>query len=114
MVVLPNASKAEINPAKVRDYLLSSSHPIGRFKQPFFVALGYSRDRWQQLETDLLDLASTGYVRIGQQTEYGQKYEVRGILEGPSGRSAEVVSVWIILDNADIPRFVTAFPGGKR
>ena len=39
MVVLPNASKAEINPAKVRDYLLSSSHPIGRFKQPFFVAL---------------------------------------------------------------------------
>ena len=114
MVVLPNASKAEIDPAKVHNYLLSSSHPIGRFKQPFFVALGYSGDRWQQLEADLLDLATTGDAQIGQKTEYGQKYEVRGILEGPSGRSAEVVSVWIILENEDIPRFVTAFPGGKR
>jgi len=32
MVVLPNATKVVIDSAKVRDYLLSSSHPIGRFK----------------------------------------------------------------------------------
>ena len=57
MGILPNAAKAVIDSAKVRDYLLSSSHPIGRFKQPFFAALGYSRDQWQQLEADLLELA---------------------------------------------------------
>ena len=113
-MVLPNASKAVIDSAKVRDYLLSSSHPIGRFKQPFFIALGYSGDRWQQLEADLLELVVTGDARIGQKTEYGQKYEVRSRLEGPSGKSAEVVSIWIILDDEEIPRFVTAFPGGKR
>jgi len=113
-VVLPNASKAVIDSAKVRDYLLSSSHPIGRFKQPFFIALGYSGDRWQQLEADLLELVVTGDARIGQKTEYSQKYEVRSRLEGPSGKSAEVVSIWIILDDEEIPRFVTAFPGGKR
>ena len=39
---LPNASGAIIEPAKLRDYLLSPAHPVGRFKAPFFVALGYS------------------------------------------------------------------------
>jgi len=114
LVVLPNASKAEIDPAKLRDYLLSSSHPIGRFKHPFFGALGYSKEQWQQLEADLQNLATTGDARIGQKTEYGQKYEVRGILEGLSEKAAEIVTVWIILDGEDFPRFVTAFPGGKR
>ena len=113
-MVIPNAPKALIDSTKVRDYLLSSSHPIGRFKQPFFVALGYSRGQWQQLEADLLELAVSGDARIGQKTKYGQKYEVRSRLEGPSGKSAEVVGVWIILENEEIPRFVTAFPGGKR
>lgn len=113
-MILPNGSNAEIDPAKIRDYLLSSAHPIGRFKQPFFAALGYSRERWQQIEVDLLNLAATGDARIGPKTEYGQKYEVRGILEGPSEKAAEIVTVWIILDSEDFPRFVTAFPGGKR
>ena len=72
------------------------------------------RCRGQQLEADLLDLAVSGDARIGQKTEYGKKYEVRGRLEGPSGKSAEVVSVWIVLEDEEIPRFVTAFPGGKR
>lgn len=113
-MLLPNGSKARINPAKLREYLLSSSHPIGRFKHPFFARLGYFKERWQRLETDLLELAATGVARFGQSTKYGQKYEVRGILKGPSGKTAGVVSVWIILEDENIPRFATAFPGGKR
>jgi hypothetical protein len=42
---------------------------------------------------------------------YGQKYEIRGISNGPSGRSAGVLTVWIILFRGDVPQFVTAFPG---
>jgi len=113
-VVLPNANKARIEPTKLHEYLLSSTHPIGRFKHPFFTGPGYSKEQWQQLEADLLDLAVAGEARFGQSTEYGQKNEVHGILTGPSGKVAGVVSVWIILEDEDIPRFVTAFPGGKR
>ena len=40
---LPNASRATIDAAKLRDYLLSPAHPVGRFKAPFFAALGYSQ-----------------------------------------------------------------------
>lgn len=42
---------------------------------------------------------------------YGRKFEIRGRLVGPSGRAAEIISVWIILHEAAAPRFITAFPG---
>ena len=48
-----------------------------------------------------------------QASEHGQKYEIRGIRTGPSGRSAEIVSVWIILSGENVPRFVTAYPGAE-
>ena len=54
------------------------------------------------------------YRRFPWSSDYGQKYLVRGILEGPSERSAEVVTVWIILSGEVVPRFVTAFPGGDQ
>ena len=111
---LPNLDHARIESSKLRDYLLSSAHTIGRFKRSFFNSLGYYSEEWELLKADLLDLAATGEARLGQTTDYGQKYEVRGILTGSSGKTAEVVSVWIILTSDDIPRFITAFPGGKR
>lgn len=40
---LPAADRAYVDPAKVRDYLLSPVHPEGQFKAAFFRALGYSR-----------------------------------------------------------------------
>ncbi len=41
---------------------------------------------------------------------YGQKFHVRGRLSGSDGRSAELISIWIVLHGTDAPRFVTAFP----
>lgn len=52
-VKLPNAELAVIDAAKVRDYLLSESHPVGRFKAAFFKGLGFRADRWQDLESAL-------------------------------------------------------------
>ncbi len=44
---------------------------------------------------------------------FGQKYEVRGSIEGPTGRTAVLVAVWIVLRSEDFPRFVTAYPGTR-
>ena len=85
---LPAAERAVIVPAKIRDYLLSTSHSVGRFKAPFFARLGYTRANWRRLEEDLLNLAVSGDAELGRDSPYGQKYEIRGILNGPSGRSA--------------------------
>ena len=99
------------DPAKVRDYLLSPEHPVGRFKATFFVALGYTRLEWTRLQVDLLNLCRSETAVLGKPNAFGQKYEVRATLEGPSGRRAAVVTVWVILVGEDFPRFVTAFPG---
>lgn len=53
----PNADLVLVEDAKVRDYLLSPTHPVGRFKSVFFVALGSSLDRWEALRDALRELA---------------------------------------------------------
>ena len=107
---LVNADHAVVDPAKVRDYLLSTVHPVGRFKAALFVALGYSADRWEVLQNDILMLARTGNALHGQPSPYGRKFELDGILIGPSGRSAAVRTVWIFRPEEQFPRFVTVLP----
>lgn len=62
---LPAAERAVIEPAKIRDYLLSNSHPVGRFKAPFFASLGYASVNWHRLDKDLRDLAVSGDAEPG-------------------------------------------------
>lgn len=111
---IPNADRAVIDPLKLHGYLLSQSHPVGRFKAGFFVALGYSENEWQRLEADLRAQHLNRDAMTGEANPYGQKYEIRAPITGPAGRAAEVVSVWVVLANEDFPRFVTAYPGGGR
>ena len=111
---LPNADRAVIDPMKLHGYLLSRSHPVGRFKAIFFSALGYSSENWQRLEADLRSQHLTHDAAAGKVSRYGQTYEIRATLVGPSGRSVEVVSIWFLLAGEDVPRFVTAYPEGGR
>jgi len=104
------ADRAVIDAAKIRDYLLSEMHPVGRFKAAFFSALGYSTDRWELLCDDLLALARAGSVTSEKPRPFGRTFEVDGMLTGPTGRSADVRTVWIVRTTEDIPRFVSAFP----
>ena len=107
---LPNADKAIIPREKLRDYLLSQSHPVGRFKAAFFHSLGYSSSEWEVLESDIRSLLENEVVNTTD-TEYGRKLEVRGELSGPLGQNANIVTVWIVLKGEQFPRFVTAYPG---
>lgn len=110
-VRLPEAATAVVEPAKVRDYLLSPEHPVGRYKATFFASLGYTRSDWHRLRGDLLRLIAAEDAVPGRPSDFGTKYEVRGTLRGPAGRHAEVVTVWIVLIGDSVARFVTAFPG---
>jgi hypothetical protein len=113
LVRLPGVERAVVEAAKLRDYLLSDSHPVGRFKAAFFVALGYAAAEWEVLAEDLRGHAMDNDAVATELSEYGQKYEVRGRVEGPTGKEAVLVAVWIVLRREDFPRFVTAFPGAK-
>jgi hypothetical protein len=110
-VQLPGAERAFVDPAKVRDYLLSPEHPVGRGKARFFAALGFRRADWPVLQAALLQLAREAPAHPGEATAFGQKYRVGGMMQGPNGRVAAVETAWIVLVGEDVPRFVTAFPG---
>ncbi len=81
---LPAAERVVVEPAKIRDYVLSTSHPVGRFKAPFFASLGYTSANWRRLDEDLRDLAISGDAVFGKASQWGQKYEIHGTLKGPS------------------------------
>jgi len=113
-VLLPNADEAVIDPAKLHGYLLSATHPLGRFKARFFDALGFSSDRWQELESARRTQHLTQDAAPGPVMRSGRKYTIRAILTGPNGQSAAVVSVWFIRSGEEAPRFVTAYPGDPK
>lgn len=107
---LSNAEQAIIDPRKIREYLLSSGHPVGRFKAFFFTRLGFTTEAWQELRDQLKRVALQGEAEVAERTKYGQKYIVRGTLVGMAGRRAKVLTVWIVLYGEKVPRFVTAYP----
>jgi hypothetical protein len=109
--MLPNASKAVVEPSKVRDYLLSRSHPVGRFKAVVFLALGYTQENWEKLRDDLLAIARTGEAVPAEPSTYGQKYEVSGKLTWPNGQIGHFKTIWLVEAEKSVPRFLTAYPG---
>ena len=110
-MLLLEAGRAEIDPVKLRDYLLSLTHPVGRFKARFFGALGYTADRWWELEADLRGQHLTQDAEPGETGPFGQTFTIRANLKGPNGQSAVVLSVWFISRAGGPARFVTAYPG---
>lgn len=108
--MLPNAALATVDPAKVRDYLLSPAHPIGRFKATVFFALGYTREDWPRLRDDLLAHAASGEAVLREQNKYGRKYAVSATLTGPSGRTGRFTTVWLVEGDVAAPRLLTAYP----
>lgn len=97
---------------KVRDYLLSPAHPIGRLKAAFFGTLGFDPENPMDLVKALEAHASSGEVVNRESTRYGTKYVVEGEIPGPVG-TARVRSVWIADRPGGILRLVTAYPAPK-
>jgi hypothetical protein len=74
--------------------------------------LGYSADRWEELAAALRAQHLTQDARPSGRQEAGQVYTIRAMLAGRNEQSALIVSVWFIPKGEQVPRFVTAYPGG--
>jgi hypothetical protein len=68
---LPNADKAIITREKIEDYLLNALHPDNGGKAPFFLALGFSRDDWQELASALRQIAGNCRVSNSVASPHG-------------------------------------------
>ncbi|SRR5258707_9975229 len=107
---LPHLEQAEVAEAKIRDYLLSETHPDGKDKAAFFLSFGFSPQAWELLAQALRNHAAAYEVARTTETEHGIKYVVDGVLLSPDRRNPVVRAVWIV-DNGEInPRLVSAYP----
>lgn len=111
---LPNYKNAVISQTKITGYLLSIKHRNGRSKAEFFTQFGFSYDAWEDLVKALLQHAADNDVTKIEDSLFGTRYIIEGLLFALGGRQAIIRSVWFIETGEDIPRFVTAYPLQRR
>lgn len=107
--MLPNYEHAIIESVKLRDYILSPTHPIGKFKAKFFEQAGYTHEYWGKLERDIREQHLSKDEMEGKPSPFGKKYEIKAPLKGPKS-VIMVTSVWIILKGEEVPRLITLIP----
>lgn len=109
---LPNKSKAQVSITKIVNYLLSEAHPLGKSKARYFRSHGFKDENVAELVSGFLLIARNSQVERSERSLFGVKYVINGELSTPNGDMIRVRTIWIIENNSDLPRFVTAYPAG--
>ena len=106
---LPNAERAFIDIAKLRDYSLSPLHKEGRHKARVFAsALDLSMSDAEWLGARLKEAARQQDCQLGKETPYGQRYLLDfGLRHGR--KAARLRCVWNVRPGEDFPRLVTCY-----
>ena len=107
---IEDSQHAYVPKEKLVLYVLNHSHPIGHAKARLFAGFGYSLERPDILEKDLLNLLKSSENFVVHKNAYGIKYIVRGSIATPSGKQLRIYTVWIREPGEDRLRFVTAYP----
>jgi Domain of unknown function (DUF6883) len=107
---LSNAERALVPRAKIVDYLLSPTHPDGSSKAAFFVEFGFSIMEWEIMAKALAQHARETQVTRTEDSPFGTRYVIEGIINAPDGRTPFIRTIWFIENGHDVPRFVTAYP----
>lgn len=107
---LPHKEKAYIPFLKIRDYLLSETHPIGKSKAKFFRSLGFNETNIDLLKQGLLTIAHREDVKEEVSSIHGVKYIMDGLIQTSTGETVKVRTIWIIDKGQIRPRFVTTYP----
>ncbi|MBI3354030.1 MAG: hypothetical protein HY034_03975 [Nitrospirae bacterium] len=107
---LENREYAYIPLAKLLDYLLSETHPVGKSKAKYLRSLGFNEINVNLLKEGLLAIARSEDVKEAISSSHGVKYVIDGTLQTPSGAFIRVRTIWVIDKDMERPRFVTAYP----
>ena len=109
-VKLPYHENAYVPAAKLTEYLLSETHPVGKSKARFFREVGFDDTNPDALEQALLEIPRKEDVAETVTSVYGTKFIVEGMLNTPARGPLPLRTVWILEPGDDRPRFVTAYP----
>ena len=105
--------KTNIDPRKLRDYLLNPAHPEGATKAEYLNEIGYNQENYHILEVDLRNQYLICDVQPGKVSIYGVKYEIVAPLVGPNGKKRLFRYVWMIRKRETYARLITLIPEKK-
>jgi hypothetical protein len=98
---------AFVDLSKLRAYSLNPEHESGGHKARVFrAALGLTINDAEWLRTEVLRIAREGDAKIGEVSQFGQKYLIDAPLTFDE-RTAIVRTAWIIENGKDFPRLIT-------
>lgn len=80
-----------ISDRKLKEYLLSPR--LEDDKSGFLAIAGYTLNHWRDLEVDLRNLIAQKDADLTRSTAYGDMYEVKGLLVGPTEKTLNVITV---------------------
>lgn len=106
---MPNNTEAIVDTNKITDYLLSDTHEIGKHKAAFFKSFGFDVSSPITITKALKAHAEERVILNSKDSPYGKKYELECEIETPDDRNPCIVSVWIIENNTNEPRLITAY-----
>ena len=106
---LPGGDNVRIEDRKVRSYLLSTAHPVGRFKARVFASAGFTESTIEAFISEIRRVAAVGEIASAEDTSFGRKYTIPGTLTGPA-KAVQVLTVWIEEPGQAAVRLVTVQP----
>ena len=104
---------------KLPDDTLIASEKLTRYllqqrveddKSAFLAQAGYTLENADRLLADIRSQLLRLEAEFLDQTEYGPKYRIRGMLIAPNGRTLRVVTIWMTDDATGQTRFITLYP----
>ncbi|MBF0376778.1 MAG: hypothetical protein HQK72_04785 [Desulfamplus sp.] len=96
---------------KLTNYLLV--HKKRNDKSKWLAEAGYTLENWQILEIDLRNQILSQHATEIEQTEFGQMFEINGIIVGPNGKELSVITIWMRDYVTCNTKFITMYPYKK-
>lgn len=109
-IELPNRFSAIVTQDKIQGYLLNTERMPAAAKARFFLSLGFHPEEWKSFALALMEHGQTCQVVKVVDSAYGRKFEVRGPIKCPDGRSPEICTIWQLDKDCLEPRLITAYP----
>jgi hypothetical protein len=108
-VKLPNAERAVVDTAKLRDYSLNSAHSEGKHKARVFrSALGFTTADAERLREIIIAAVLSNEAAQGVTDEHGTRYRVDFETQGLLGVVA-IRTAWHIDSGENVPRLVSCY-----
>ena len=99
---------AYVDRRKLTDYLLRWRPEDD--KSTFLRRAGYTAETADNLLQDIREQIASVEAEFVEMTEYGPKYRLRGILQGPNGKFLRVATIWMTENATNQTKFVTLIP----